>query len=57
MSLIMNAAMWIAEESDQTVTPPGVLVAAVGTGRPNQRLQSTRPALVGAQGLLKVLLF
>lgn len=57
MSLIMNAAMWIAEESDQTVTPPGVLVAAVGTGRPNQRLQSTRPALVGAQVLSKVLLF
>lgn len=53
----MNAAMWIAEESDQNVTPPGVLVAAVGTGRPSQRLQNTRPALVGAQGLPKVLLF
>lgn len=49
--------MLIAEESDQKVTPPGVLVAAVGTGLPSQRLRSTRPALVGAQGLSKVLLF
>lgn len=53
----MNTATLIAEESDQNVIPPEVLVAAVGTGRPSQRLQSTRPALVGAQGLSKVPLF
>lgn len=50
----MNAAMLVAEESDQNLTPPGVLVAAMGTGRPSQRLQNTRPALVGAKGLSKV---